>query len=80
MMNDGIPLWSSDSERASKVKKRLLKNSDATFDKKIKTNCRYLKINDDFLFNNKSKRLIAILRPFFTILDLEVDRLSRQQL
>ena len=37
-------------------------------------------MDDDDLFKNKSKRPTFVLRPFLTMLNLEVDRLSLQQL
>ena len=65
---------------ASKIKKRFVKNCDATFDKKIKFNCLSLKIDDDNLFKNRSKKPTFVTRPFLTILNLEVDRIFPQQL
>ena len=52
-MNNGTPSSSSDSEMASKIKKRFVKKLHATFDKKINFNCHALKLDDDDLFNNR---------------------------
>ena len=57
-MNYGTPLSSSDSEMESKVKK----NRRATFDKKFKMNCYYLKAEDDVMFKNRSNIPTFVLR------------------
>ena len=53
-MNNGTPSLSSDSEMASKIKRffkiSFVKNYHATFDKKMKFNCRALKLDYDDLF------------------------------
>ena len=49
MMDNGIPLLSSDSAMTSKENK----NRRATFKIKIKIHCLSLKAEDDTLFNNK---------------------------
>ena len=46
----------------------------------MKINCLSLKIDDDDLFNNRSKRPIFLLRSFLTMLNLEGGRLSLKQL
>ena len=73
-MNYGTPSSSSDSEMASKIKKRFVKNYHAMFDKK-KINFLSLNIEDD-LFKYRSKRPTFVLRPFLTMINLYVDRLS----
>ena len=57
-----------------------MKNCHATFDKKMKFNCLYCKIDDDDLFNNRSKRPTFFIRPFPTTINLEVERISLHQL
>ena len=42
--------------------------------------CYYLKIDDDALFKNRSKRPTFVLRPLNVMLNFEVDRISLQQL
>ena len=79
-MNNGIPSSSSDSEMASKIKKRFVKNCHATFDKKMKFNCRAIKLDDDDLFKNMSKIPTFVTRPFLTMLSLELGRIYLQQL
>ena len=73
-MNDGNPLLSSYYEMASKIKKEFVKTFHATFDGKINFNCLSIKINDDDLFKKRSKRPTFVIRPFLTMLNLEVDR------
>ena len=51
MMDNGIPLLSSDSAMTSKEGK----NSRATFNTQIKIYCFSLKVEDDALFSNRSK-------------------------
>ena len=46
----------------------------------MKFNCLSLKIDDDDVFKNSSKRPIFVIRPFLTMLNIEVDRISLQQL
>ena len=60
-MNDETPSSSSDSEMASKTKKRFVKNCHATFDKKMKFNSLSLKIDDHDLFKNRPKRPTFVL-------------------
>ena len=79
-MNNGTPSSSSDSEMASKIKKSFVKNCHATFYKKMKFNCHTLKLDDYSLFKNRSKRPTLVTRPFFTMLNLELDRIYIQQL
>ena len=83
-MNYGTPSSSSDSKKASKIKrilKRILvKNCHAVFDKRMKFNCHDLKLDDDDLSKNRSKRPTFFTRPFLTILNYEVDRISLKQL
>ena len=79
-MNNGTPLSSFDSEMTSKIQKRFVKNCHANFDKKMKFNCLSLKIDDDELFKNTSKRPTFVLIPFLTMLNLEVDKISLQKL
>ena len=55
-------------------------NCHVTFDKIMKNNCLSLKIDDDSLFKSRSKRPTLVLRPFLTMLNLYVKRLSPQQL
>ena len=43
-------------------------------------NCLYHKIDNDDLFKNRSKISTFLLRPFFIMINLEVDRISLQQL
>ena len=69
-MNDGTPLSSSDYEMASKIKKSFAKNCYATLDRKMKFNCHALKLDDDYLFNNRSKRPTFFTRQFLTMLNL----------
>ena len=78
-MNDGTPLLSYDSEMTSKINKRFVKNCHATFDKKMKFSCLSFNLDDDNLFKNSSKRPTFFIRPFSTILNLEVDRISLHQ-
>ena len=75
-MNDGTPSSSSRSKMASKKNK----NRCSTFKIKIKMHCYYLKIDDDALFKNGSKRPAFVLRPLKSVLNFEVDILSLQQL
>ena len=42
--------------------------------------CYYLKIDDDALLRNRSKRPAFVLRPLKSMLNFEVDILSLQQL
>ena len=63
-MDDGTPSSSSDSEMSSKIKKSFVKNCHATFDKDIKMNCLYPIIDDDDLFNNRSKRPTFVISQF----------------
>ena len=79
-MNYGDPSSSSDSETAYKMKKCFVKNCHATFDKKMKFNFHVLKLYDDDLFKNRSKRSTFVTRPFLTMLNLEVNIISLQQL
>ena len=79
-MNDETTPSSSDSEMASKIKKSFVKNYHTTFDKKMNFNFLYLKLDYDDLFNNRSKRPTFVMRPFFTMLNFEVDRISLQKL
>ena len=79
-IKNGTPLSSSDSEMASKIQKTFVKNCRVTFDKTIKINCLSLKRDDDELFKKKSKMPNFVLRPFLTMLNLEVDRLYLQKL
>ena len=65
---------------ASRIKKRFVKNCHATFDKTMKFNCISLRMDDGDQFKNMSKRPTFVLRTFLTMLTLEVDRLSLQQL
>ena len=46
----------------------------------MKFNCRYIKIDDDELFKNRSKIPTFVLISLWTILNLEVDGISLQQL
>ena len=73
-MNYGTHSSSSDSEVASKIKK-FMKNCHAMFDKKKNFNCLYLKIYDEDLFKNTSKRPTFVIRPFLTMINLEVYRI-----
>ena len=75
-MNYETPSSSSDSEIASKIKKSFVKNCHTTFDKTIKINCLSLIMDDDYMFKNRSKRPTFLIEPFFTMLNLKVDRLS----
>ena len=77
-MKYGTPLLSSDSEMASKIKKRFVKNCHATFDKKMKSNFLSLKIDYNDLFQNWSKISTLLPRPFLTMLNLEVYIISLQ--
>ena len=79
-MNDGIPSLSSDSEMAYKTKNQFLKNCHATFDKTIKSNYLPLKIDYYDLFKNRSKRPTFLPRLFFTMLNIEVDKIFLLQL
>ena len=83
-MNNGTPLSSYDFEMASKkkrsFKRSFVKKFHSTFDKKMKFNCHALKLNGDDLFKNSSKISTYVTRPFLTMLILEVDRWSLQQL
>ena len=82
-MNYGNPSSSSDSEMESKTneifKRTFVKNFHATFDKKIKFNCHALKLDDDEMFKNMSKRPTFFTIPFLIMLNLEVDIISLQQ-
>ena len=64
-MNNVTPLQSSDSEMASKIKKRFLEKFHAMFDKKAKFNCLSLKTNDDDLFKNRSKNTYLFHKTVF---------------
>ena len=75
-MNDEPPLYSSDSEMASKEKK----NRHSTFEKQVKINFYYPKIQDDALLKNRSKRPAFIIRPLNSMLNIEVEILSLHQL
>ena len=79
-MNDGTTSLSSDCEMASKIKKSFVKNFHATFDNKMRFNCHALKLDDDDLFKNSSKRPTFFKRPFLTMINFEVDRISLQKL
>ena len=79
-MNNGTLLSSSDSEITSKIRKSFVKSFHATFDKKTKINCISLILDDGDQFKNRSKVRTFLLRPFLTMLNLEVDRLSLQKL
>ena len=80
-INNGSPSSYSDCEMGSKIKKRFLKNCHATFDKKMKFNCHALKFDDDYLFKNSSKKIPTfVTSPFLTMLNVEVGRISLQQL
>ena len=79
-MNNRTILSYSDSEMASKIKKRFVKYFHATFDKKKKINCISLIMDDEDQFKNRSKRPTFVLRLFLTMLNLEVERLSPQKL
>ena len=46
----------------------------------MKIYCLYIKAEDDALFNNRSKKPAFVIRPLNTIIKIEVDRLSLQQL
>ena len=82
-MNNGTPSSSSDSKKASKIKRilkrSLVKNCHAVFDKRMKFNCHALKLDDDDLSKNRSKRPTFVTRPFLTIINYEVDRISLKQ-
>ena len=75
-MNNGTSLSSSDYEMASKVKK----NRCATFEIKMNMRCYYLKVDDDAVFKNRSKRPTFLLRPLNSMHNTEVKRLSLQKL
>ena len=79
-MNDGTPLSSSDSEMESKINKSFVENCHATFDNKMKFNCHAIKLDYGDLFRNRSKRPTFVIRPFLTMLSLEMERVSLQQL
>ena len=72
-MKDGTPLSSSDSEMASKIKKRFVKNCHATFDKTMKFNCISLKMDDGDQFKNRSKRPTFVIKQFLTMPNSSVD-------
>ena len=57
-----------------------MKHFCATFDKKMKFNFHALKLDDDDLFKNSTKRRTFIKRTFLTMLNFEVGRISLQQL
>ena len=46
----------------------------------MKLNCLSLIMDDDDLFNNRSKIPTSVIKPFFTMLNFEVDILSLQKL
>ena len=73
-MDYGTPVSSSDSEMASKENK----NRRSMFEKKMNMHFYSLKIDDDALFKNMSKRPAFVLRPLKSMLNFEVDRLSLQ--
>ena len=79
-MNKGTTLLCSDSEMASRIRKSFVKNCHATFDKKMKLNCNAFKPENDDLFKNRSKISTFVTRPFLTMINLEENRLSLQQL
>ena len=72
-MNDGTPFLSSDSEMASKKKKIAVPLSG-----KMNIRCYYIKIDDDALFKNMSKRPSFVIRPLNAMLNFELDILSIQ--
>ena len=76
MMNDGIPLSSSDTVMTSKE----MKNCCATFKIQMKIHCLSLKSEDDALFQNKFLKPAFVIRPLKDMLKSKVDRLSLQQL
>ena len=78
-MNNGTLSLSSDSEMASKIKKRFVKKCHATFDKKMKSNFLSLKIDYNDLFKNSTKIPTFLPRPFLNMLNLKVDRISLHQ-
>ena len=49
-------------------------------DKKMKFNSLFIKLDDDDLFKNRSKITSFLIRPYLTMLNLEVDRISIQKL
>ena len=65
---------------SSKIKKSFVKSCHATFDKKMKFNFHSIKLDDDDLFNNMSKRPTFVTRRSLTILSLEMYRISLHQL
>ena len=79
-MSYGTQSSSSDSEMASKIKKHFVKICHTTFEKKMKFNFPYLKLDDDDLFKNSSRIPTFVIRTFLTMLNLEVYRISLQQL
>ena len=60
--------------------KTFVENYHATFDRKMKFNFHALKLDDDGRFKNRLKRPTFFIKPFSTMLNLEVDRISLQQL
>ena len=78
-MNDGTHSFSFYSEMASKIKKSFVKNFHAMFDKIMYVNFLSLIKDDVDHFKNRSKRPSFLIRPFLTILNLEVNRLSLHQ-
>ena len=79
-MNDITPFSSSDSEMASKTKKTFVKNHHDMLEKKMKFNCLSLIMDDYDLFRKGSKIPTFVIRPFLNMFNLEVDRISLQQL